>query len=84
MNAPSDSLDDLESDIRHVATLIRTTYDVAVETPMPENASIAHAMQQVQDLLWIARDLSSNLIAAADACHTKALKAGRVRKAVRA
>lgn len=80
MSAPSDSLDDLESDIRHVSTLIRTTYDVAIETPMPADESIAAAMQQVHDLLWIARDLSGNLIDAAAACHSRVMTERRKRR----
>ncbi len=71
--APSDSLDDLEGDIRHVSTLIRTTHDVLIETPMPEDESVAKVMQQVLDLLWIARDMGEQLTATASACHHKVM-----------
>jgi hypothetical protein len=67
MTGPSDDLNDLESDIRHVSTLLSATYDIAIQTPMPE------AMQTVQDLLWIARDLAEKLVATAEACHQKVL-----------
>ncbi|RWO68943.1 MAG: hypothetical protein EOS17_16740 [Mesorhizobium sp.] len=83
MTAPSDDLNDLQSDIRQVETLICVMHDVAIETPMPSDEGIAKAMQQVHDLLWIARDLAGNLVKAASACHEKVMADGRSRKAVR-
>ena len=73
MTGPSDSLDDLEGDIRHLSTLILTIYDVATERPMPEDAGARITMQQVLDLLWIARDMAEKMEAAASACHSKVL-----------
>jgi hypothetical protein len=35
MTAPSDDLNDLEGDTRHLSTLINTIFDVAIEIPMP-------------------------------------------------
>lgn len=73
MNGPSDSLDDLEGDVRHLSTLILTIYDVATEKPMPENETYRAIMIQTLDLLWIARDLAEKLEATAAACHRKVM-----------
>lgn len=83
MSAPSDSLDDLQSDIGHVAVLIATIQDLAINVAMPENEAVAKGIQQVQSLLWIARDLSENLNVAAEACHQKVMRDFRTPRSVR-
>ena len=83
MTAPSDNLDDLQSDIGHVSVLMETICDIAIEIPMPDDDSIAKRLLQVQALLWIARDLSTHLGEAVEACQSKAMRERRGGKAVR-
>jgi ABC-type transporter Mla subunit MlaD len=64
----SDNLNDLEGDIRNLSTLINTIVDVTCEAD-PNRET----MQQVQNLLWIARDLGERLIETASACHHKVM-----------
>ncbi|RWN95196.1 MAG: hypothetical protein EOS05_10380 [Mesorhizobium sp.] len=72
MSGPSDDLNDLEGDIRHLSTLIETTFDVATGNPMPSGEA-SETMQKVLHLLWIARDLTERLSETASACHNKVI-----------
>ncbi|WP_210203098.1 hypothetical protein [Pseudaminobacter soli (ex Li et al. 2025)] len=59
-------MDDLESEIGHLAALIGTIADIAIEIPGSDPT-----MNRVNALLWIARDLSERLVDATTACHSK-------------
>ncbi|MER9524098.1 hypothetical protein NKI96_10985 [Mesorhizobium sp. M0292] len=65
MSGPSDNLNDLEGDITNLSTLISTIVTVS------DAGSDDKTMQQVQHLLWIARDLTERLTETAAACHQK-------------
>jgi hypothetical protein len=64
MTGPSDNLNDLEGDISNLATLVATIADIAGDTTTDS---------KVQDLLWIARDLTERLVETASACHHKVM-----------
>lgn len=82
MTAPSDNLNDLEGDIRHLSTLIEATFDVATGRPMPVGEA-SETMQKVLHLLWIARDLAERLSETASACHQKVMDDERDRTSAR-
>ena len=56
-------LQDVESDLRHLSTLIDVITDMAVEFQLSKGAAQAdHAgMSVLRDMLWIARDLASRV-----------------------
>lgn len=52
-------LADIEGDIRNLATLIAVTTNVAINVQMPDLSDQGRAdIEEVQSLLWIARDLA--------------------------
>jgi hypothetical protein len=73
MTGPSSDLNDLESDIRHVSTLISAAYDIALHAALPIGDEQRKPWCQVLDLIQIACRISEQTVAAAAACHQKVL-----------
>ena len=67
------ALDDLESDIRHLAVLVETVTEMVIDHPtMRTTGDFVDHLNRVGALLWIARDLTSQLVlSAADASARK-------------
>jgi hypothetical protein len=73
MTGPSDSLDDLESDVRHVSTLISAAYDIAIQAALLVGDEQRKPWCQVLDLIQIACCISEQTVDTAAACHQKVL-----------
>ncbi|MFK0688028.1 hypothetical protein ACFX5Q_07460 [Mesorhizobium sp. IMUNJ 23033] len=74
MSAPSNSLDDLQSDIGNLAHLLAVLYDQTTEQQFEraDGSRNTHA-DEIHALAMIARDLAERLNASADACHHKVI-----------
>lgn len=69
MSGPSDNLNDLEGDITNLKTLMGVIFTEAVESDTDA---------KVQQLLWIARDLTERLSETVAACHHKVMNESKV------
>ncbi|TPM59127.1 hypothetical protein FJ959_09665 [Mesorhizobium sp. B2-2-4] len=83
MTAPSEDLNDLQSDIGNLAHLLAVLYGQTTEQEFVVNGVRSSLADQICALAMIARDLAENLNAAIDACHNRVLADARSRKAVR-
>ncbi|MBL8578119.1 MAG: hypothetical protein JNK47_12905 [Mesorhizobium sp.] len=74
---PSDSHNDLTSDLHHLKTLVRIITGLAIDIVDPDKTQCErtkHEINEVCDLLWIARDMVETIADNSDAVHKKALK----------
>ncbi len=86
MTHPSDSLDELTADIRHLSTLIGLIPHVAIDIVDADKEQCERTKKEVgevTDLLWIARDLVEQISENGAACHGKVIAERDGRKAVR-
>ena len=74
MTAPSDNLDDLQSDIGNLAHLLAVLYTHTTEQDFVVNGHRNPVADQICALARIARDLSENLNETMNACHVKVIK----------
>ncbi|PAP94542.1 hypothetical protein, partial [Mesorhizobium wenxiniae] len=73
MTAPSDDLNDLQSDIGNLHQLLEVLYDQTGEQEFQRDGKRIALADQIHALAMIARDLAERLNASADACHTKVM-----------
>ncbi|TGS63030.1 hypothetical protein EN844_24690 [Mesorhizobium sp. M3A.F.Ca.ET.201.01.1.1] len=78
MRPPTDDLNDLESDIGHLAHLLDVLTDKLVE--MPREATPAHMLDQANALSWVARDMANQMVEAMALCHARVLAERRGKK----
>jgi hypothetical protein len=71
MRAPTDDLNDLESDIGHLAHLLDVLTTQLVE--MPREAPPEHLLNRANALSWIARDMAEQMVTAMALCHARVL-----------
>lgn len=64
MTRPSDNLNDVESDIGHLRTLITVVTGMAIDLENPSSEQ-----NDISNLLWIARDLVDQIDANIAAAH---------------
>lgn len=83
MTAPSDDLNDLQSDIGNLAHLLAVLYGHTTEQEFVVDGVRSSVADQICALAMIARDLAENLNATMNACHDRVLADARGRKAVR-
>lgn len=83
MRAPSDNLDNLQSDIGTLAHLLAVIYDRSTEQEFakPDGSRNTQA-DELSALAMIARDLAERVNASADACHTRVIADARAKKEV--
>ncbi|TIU00967.1 MAG: hypothetical protein E5W55_01570 [Mesorhizobium sp.] len=75
MTRPSNSLDDLQSDIAHLSTLINVITDKALDICNPDMSEGTRSeLKDVTGLLWIARDLAEQITANAEACQRRIIE----------
>ncbi|MER8979283.1 hypothetical protein [Mesorhizobium sp. M0870] len=79
MSAPSDDLNDLQSDIGNLAHLLTVLYSQTTEQEFVVNGVRSSVADQICALAMIARDLGENLNATMDACHNKVLADARAK-----
>jgi hypothetical protein len=72
MMPPTDNLNDLESDINHLAHLMDVIADILVELPREENSGRT-MLDKATALSWIARDMSLQLTEAVAMCHSRVI-----------
>jgi hypothetical protein len=79
MMRPSDDMNDLTSDIRHLSTLVGVITSMTIDIINPDRTieDYRRAVNEVTDLLWIARDMVEQLVENGEACHDKVLAAAR-------
>ena len=82
MSAPSDDLNDLQSDIGNLALLLAVLYEQSTEQEFqkPDGTRNVFA-DQLSALAMIARDLAERLNETMDACHNKVVADARGGKA---
>lgn len=76
MTHSSDSMDNLTSDIRHLSTLIGAITNTALNdiSPALEPREVTErAVNDLCDLLWIARDMVEQITENSEACHAKVI-----------
>ncbi len=76
MTRPSDDLNDLTSDIAHLSTLIGVITGLAIDIISPDKEQCEQTKQEINevtDLLWIARDMVEQIVKNGESCHDKAL-----------
>jgi hypothetical protein len=79
MMRPSDDMNDLTSDIRHLSTLVGVITSMTIDIINPDRTieDYRKAVNEVTDLLWIARDMVEQLVENGEACHDEVLAAAR-------
>ncbi|MER9574930.1 hypothetical protein NKI78_04655 [Mesorhizobium sp. M0400] len=80
MTAPSNSLDDLQSDIGNLHHLLEVLYDQSTEQEFERDGKRVALADQICALAMIARDLAERMNEAADACLSKVLADSRSMK----
>ncbi|TIQ86460.1 MAG: hypothetical protein E5X38_16045 [Mesorhizobium sp.] len=71
MKAPTDDLNDLQSDIGHLAHLMDVLTNMVIELPRdPGGRTMA---DQATALAWIARDMAEMLVEEAGLCHARVI-----------
>ncbi|RUV90269.1 hypothetical protein EOA60_21140 [Mesorhizobium sp. M1A.F.Ca.IN.020.06.1.1] len=78
MKAPTDDLNDLESDIGNLAHLMGVLTEILVE--MPRVAPSAPMLDRANALSWIARDMANQMVEAVALCHARVLADRRSKK----
>lgn len=75
MTCPSDDLNDLTRDLRHLATLIGMITNMAIDVIEPDKSTADYQRDvgAMSDLLWIARDMVEAVADNSDAAHRKVL-----------
>ncbi|RWK79623.1 MAG: hypothetical protein EOR51_11975 [Mesorhizobium sp.] len=73
MTAPSNSLDDLQSDIGNLHQLLEVLYDQTGEQEFQRDGKRIALADQIHALAMIARDLAERANEALEACHLKVL-----------
>ncbi|MER9484734.1 hypothetical protein NKI50_01890 [Mesorhizobium sp. M0563] len=80
MTAPSDDLNDLQSDIGNLHHLLEVLYDQSTEQEFERDGKRNVLADQLCALAMIARDLAERMNEAASACLSKALADSRAMK----
>ncbi|MGX5803372.1 hypothetical protein ACWGS9_19250 [Bradyrhizobium sp. Arg314] len=79
MTRPSNNLDDLQSDITHLSTLINIITEKALDICIPDMSDETRSeVKDVTGLLWIARDLAEQIAANAEACQCRIIEDRRL------
>lgn len=76
MTRPSESMDDLTGDLRHLSTLIGVITNKAIDIIDPDKQQCEQTKKELgelSDLLWIARDMVEQVADNGEACHRKAI-----------
>jgi hypothetical protein len=68
MIRPSNDMNNLTSDIRHLSTVVGVITSMALDIADPDKQ-----LNEICDLLWIARDMVEQLVENGEACHDKVL-----------
>lgn len=71
MRAPTDNLNDLESDIGHLAHLMDILTGILVE--MPREVAEVDQFEKATALSWIARDMADQMVEAIALCHRRVI-----------
>ncbi|ESX32881.1 hypothetical protein NKH47_17905 [Mesorhizobium sp. M1060] len=78
MKAPTDNLDDLQSDIAHLSEVMDIIVETLLDTPRFDGSN--KLLDRSIALSWIARDMADMLRTEADLCHQRVLQEARARK----
>ena len=76
MTPASNDLNALSSDLHHLTTLIRVVTNLSIDIVDPDKKQCEQTVKeinQVSDLLWIARDMVEAITANSEAAHKRVL-----------
>ncbi|RWQ66214.1 hypothetical protein [Mesorhizobium sp.] len=80
MNAPSNNLNDLQSDIGNLHQLLEVLYEQTTEQEFEREGKRVALADQICALTAIARDFTERMLEAVDACHDKVIADAKARK----